>query len=195
MALVSCSRSFAALSSLCLDFVLRHRPRRRRPARVTIVPSFVLSACTSHHNSGVVAKIVSNRCLFQQRRTPKVSRLGIARGSFQHSGKRRCTRNHRAGLGRGDSLVRRTLAGPVLRIECAEGCRDGWPDAYDALLYRRPKQCNPKIAAEKQSRATHRGGALGMGRAINLHLLDRRLCMVHEAVPTRSVTVFVHPRL
>ena len=52
---VSCSRSFAALSSLRLDFVLRHRPRRRRPAPVTIVSSFVLFACTSHHNSGMVA--------------------------------------------------------------------------------------------------------------------------------------------
>jgi hypothetical protein len=33
-----------------------------------------------------------------------------------------------------------------------------------------------------------------MGRAINLHLLDRLPCIVHEAAPT-GVPVFVHPRL
>ena len=37
MALVSRSRSFAALSSLRLDFALRHLPRRRRAVPVTIV--------------------------------------------------------------------------------------------------------------------------------------------------------------
>jgi hypothetical protein len=94
-----------------------------------------------------------------------------------------------------DCLVRRAPTGPVLRIECAEGCRDGWPDAYDAFLYSGAKQCNPKIAAKEQLRAAHRGRAPGMGRAINLHLLDRRPCIVHAAAPTRSVTVFVHPRL
>jgi hypothetical protein len=57
---VSRSESFAALSSLRLDFVLRHLPRRRRPAPVTIVRSFVLSAYSSHRNSGPVAKIGSN---------------------------------------------------------------------------------------------------------------------------------------
>ena len=83
-----------------------------------------------------------------------------------------------------DLLVRRTQSTQVLRVECAEGCRDGWPDAYDALLYSGPKQCNPKIAAEEQLRAAHRGRAPGMGRAINLHLLDRLPCIVHEAAPT-----------
>ena len=52
MALVSRPGSLATLSSLCLDFALRHLPRRRRAAPVTIVPSFVLSACNSHQNSG-----------------------------------------------------------------------------------------------------------------------------------------------
>src|SRR5512132_128058 len=93
-----------------------------------------------------------------------------------------------------DLLVRRTQSNQVLRVECAEGCRDGWPDAYDAFLYSGPKQCNPKIAAKEQLRAPHRRRAPGMRRAINLHLLDRRPCIVHEAAPTRSVTVFVHPR-
>jgi hypothetical protein len=94
-----------------------------------------------------------------------------------------------------DLLVRRTQSNQVLRVECAEGCRDGWPDAYDALLYSGPKQCNPKIAAKEQLRAAHRGRAPWMGRAINLHLLDRRPCIVQKAAPTRSVTVCVHPRL
>ena len=92
-------------------------------------------------------------------------------------------------------LVRRTPAGPVLRIECAEGCRDGWPDAYDALLYSGPKQCNPKIAAKEQLRAAHRGRAPGMGRAIKPSFV--RLPRLHS--PRRGadggVPVFVHPRL
>ena len=37
MALVSRSRSFVAFSSLRLDFALRHLPRHRRAAPVTIV--------------------------------------------------------------------------------------------------------------------------------------------------------------
>ena len=94
-----------------------------------------------------------------------------------------------------DLLVRRTQPTQVLRVECAEGCRDGWPDAYDALLYSGPKQCNPKIAAKEQLRAAHRGRAPGMGRAINLHLLDCLPCIVHEAALTGGLTVFVHPRL
>jgi hypothetical protein len=64
MVLVSLVGHFAALSSLRLDFALRHLPLRRRPAPVTIVPSFVVSASDSHHNSVAVAKIVSNRFLF-----------------------------------------------------------------------------------------------------------------------------------
>jgi hypothetical protein len=101
MALVS-RGSFAALSSLRLDFALRHLPRRRRPAPVTIVPSFFVSACNSHHNSGAVAKIVSNPPCFNTGGSPKVSRLGRARGSFQDSGNRcRCTANHRRDLAEG----------------------------------------------------------------------------------------------
>ena len=94
-----------------------------------------------------------------------------------------------------DLLVRRTQSTQVLRVECAEGCRDGWADAYDALLDSGPKQCNPKIAAKEQLRAAHRGRAPGMGRAISLHLLDRLPCIVHDAAPSGNVPVFVHPRL
>src|SRR6478672_3719718 len=51
---------FATLSSLRLDFALRHLPRPRRAAPVTIVLSFVLSALDSHHHSGAaVAKNLS----------------------------------------------------------------------------------------------------------------------------------------
>src|SRR5207302_11224369 len=94
-----------------------------------------------------------------------------------------------------NGLDRRAQAGQILNIECTQGCRDGWSDAYDALLYSGPKQCNPKLAAKEQLRAAHRGRAPGMGRAINLHLLDRRLCTVHDAASTPSVTVLVHLRL
>jgi hypothetical protein len=46
--------SLAALSSLRLDFALRCL------APLIIIPSFVLFASNSHHNSGAVAQIVSN---------------------------------------------------------------------------------------------------------------------------------------
>jgi len=59
MALKSCSGSFAALSSLGVDFTLRHLRRRRRAAPVIIVPSFILSAYNSHHNSGAAAQNLS----------------------------------------------------------------------------------------------------------------------------------------
>jgi hypothetical protein len=42
---------FDTLSSLRLDFALRHLPRPRCAAPVTIVPSFVLFALDSHHHS------------------------------------------------------------------------------------------------------------------------------------------------
>ena len=203
--------SFAARCSLRLDFALRHLPRRRLAAPVTVVPSFVFSVFNSHHNSGA-AVIRSFRPLcfnsggtpkFRERRSPKRDRqkrvlwqfqlragfLAIGRPSQMHG--EGLLRLHR----KIDLLVRRTQSNQVLRIECAEGCCDGWPDAYDAFLYSGPKQCNPKIAAKEQLRAAHRGRAPGMGGAINLHLLDRRPCIVHEAAPMRGVTVFVHPRL
>ena len=180
-------------------------------SRHHIVPSFVLSTFNSHHNLGAaVTRSFRPLCLnsggtpkFRERRFPKRDRQKRVLWQFQlragFSAIGRPLQMHGEGLLRlhrnVDLLVRRTHAGTVLRIECAEGCRDGWPDAYDALLYSGPKQCNPKIAAKEQSRAAHRGRAPGMRCAINLHLLDRGTCIVHEAAPTRSVTVFVHPRL
>ena len=200
--------SFAARCSLRLDFARRHLPRRRLAAPVTIVPSFVLLPLNSHHNSGAaVTRSFRPLCLnsggtpkFRERRFPKRDRQKRVLWQFQlragFSAIGRPLQMHGEGLLRlhrhVDLLVRRTHAGTVLRIECAEGCRDGWPDAYDALLYSGPKQCNPKIAAKEQLRAAYRGWAPGIGRAISLHLLDCRCCIVHGAAPIEGPTISVH---
>jgi hypothetical protein len=165
----------------------------------------------SHHNSGAAVTRSCRPQLFEQRRNSEVSRALLSktrpsktsalavpiRAGFSAIG--RPVQMHGEGslrLNRKiDLLVRRTQSTQVLRVECAEGCRDGWPDTYDALLYSGPKQCNPKIAAKEQLRAAHCGRAHGMGRAINLHLLDRFPCIVHGAALTGGVTIFVHPRL
>lgn len=140
---------------------------------------------------------------FRERRSPKRDRQKRVLWQFQlragFSVIGRPVQMHGEGLLRLhrkiDLLVRRTQSNLVLHIECAEGCRDGWPDAYDALLYSGPKQCDPKIAAKEQLRVAHRGWAPGMGGAIKVHLFDCRGCMVHDVAATRSVTVFVHQRL
>jgi hypothetical protein len=41
-------------------------------------------------------------------------------------------------------------SGEVLRVKRSNRRRDIGPDAYNALLYSGPKQCNPKIAAKEQ---------------------------------------------
>jgi hypothetical protein len=162
----------------------------------------------SHHNSGAaVTRSFRPLCLnsggtpkFRERRSPKRDRQKRMLWQFQlragFSAIGHPLQMHGEGLLRlhrnVDLLVRRTHAGTVLRIECAEGCRDGWPDAYDALLYSGPKQCNPKIAAKEQLRAAHRGRAPGIGRAISLHLLDRRCCIIHGAAPIEGPTISVH---
>ena len=174
------------------------------------IPCFFLPL-NSHHNSGAaVTRSLRPQCFnsrgtqkFRERCSPKRDRQKRALWQFQlHAGFSaigRPVQMHGEGLLRLhrkiDLLVKRTQSTQVLRVECAEGCRDGWPDAYDALFYSGPKQCNPKIAAKEQLRAVHRGRAPRMGRAINLHLLDRLSCIVHEAALTGGVTVFVHPRL
>lgn len=74
--------SFAARCSLRLDFALRHLPRRRLAAPVTIVPSLVLSAFNSNHNSGAtVTRSFRPLCFnsggtpkFRERRSPKRDR-------------------------------------------------------------------------------------------------------------------------
>ena len=181
-----CSRHHCSIP--CFFLPLIRITIRERPSQDLFAP-----CC---FNSGGTPK-------FRERRSPKRDRQKRALWQFQlhaeFSAIGRPVQMHGEGLLRLhrkiDLLVRRTQPTQVLRVECAEGCRDGWPDAYDALLYSGPKQCNPKIAAKEQLRAAHRGRAPGMGRAINLHLLDRLPCIVHEAAPTGGVTVFVHPRL
>jgi hypothetical protein len=143
-------RSLAARCSLRLDFARRHLPRRRLAAPVTIVPSFVLSALNSHHNSGAaVTRSFRPLCLnsggtpkFRERRSAKRDRQKRVLWQFQFragfSAIGRPVQMHGEGLlglhRKVDLLVRRTQSTQVLRVECAEGCRDGWPDAYDALL-------------------------------------------------------------
>ena len=165
----------------------------------------------SHHNSGAaVTRSFRPPCLnsggtpkFRERRFPKRDRQKRVLWQFQlragFSAIGHPLQMHGEGLLRLhrkiDLLVRRTQPTQILRVECAEGCRDGWPDAYDALLYSGPKQCNPKIAAKEQLRAAHRGRAPGIGRAISLHLLDRRCCIIHGAAPIEGSTISVHLRL
>jgi hypothetical protein len=76
-----CPKSFAALSSLRLDLALPHLPRLGRPPPVTIVSSFVLSACNSHHNSGAAVKkpFPLPSPYFNSNRAAKVSRGGPRR--------------------------------------------------------------------------------------------------------------------
>ena len=84
--------SFAARCSLRLDFALRHLPRRRLAAPVTIVRSFVLSALNSHHNSGAaVTRSFRPLCLnsggtpkFRERRFPKRDRQNECFGSSSY---------------------------------------------------------------------------------------------------------------
>jgi hypothetical protein len=71
--------SFAARCSLRLDFALRHLPRRRLAAPVTIVPSLVLSAFNSNHNSGAAVTRSLRPLVFQQRRNSKVSRTPLSK--------------------------------------------------------------------------------------------------------------------
>src|SRR5207247_999851 len=127
-------------------------------------PLFFLSF-NSHHNLGAAVTRSFRPPVFQQRRNSEVSRAPLSKtrpsknecfGSSQlragFSAIGRPVQMHGEGLlglhRKIDLLVRRTQSNQVLRVECAEGCRDGRPDAYDALLYSGPKQCNPKIAAK-----------------------------------------------
>jgi hypothetical protein len=106
------------------------------------------------------------------------------------------------GLGSFTGLVRRTdlvptsnwrpQSGDELRIERAQGCRNSRPDSHDPFFNISAKQCDPKIAAKEELGAAHCGRATGMGCAINLHLLDRWRCIIEDAAPTRSGTLFVH---
>jgi len=117
---------------LRLDFALRHLPRPRRAAPVTIVPSFVLSAVNSHHNSGAaVAKNLS---------APNVSTTAGSEVSRPENAAGNPVRAAVSALGqpaqlnrirlpsldrRSDPLVRRPLTSEVLRVKRAEGGSDG----------------------------------------------------------------------
>ena len=94
---------------------------------------------------------------------------------------------------RSDPLVRRTLASEVLRVKRAKGSPDGRADSYDAFFYVWPKERNPQITSDKQLRAPHRRWASWMLRAIVLHFLGGRGCIVHHAMSAaRRVTVLIH---
>jgi hypothetical protein len=88
-------------------------------------------------------------------------------------------------------LVRRT-ASQVLRVKRPEGGPDRRADSHDAFFHVWPKKGNPKIAAEKQLRAAHRGWASRTLHAIVLHLLHCRCCIIHHATSARGVTALIH---
>ena len=91
-----------------------------------------------------------------------------------------------------DSLVRRSLASEILRIKRAKGSRDRRADSYDAFFYVWPKKRNPQITSDKQLRAPHRRWASWMLRAIVLHFLGGRCCIVHHPMSARCMTVLIH---
>ena len=181
-----CSRHHRSV--LCSFCPLIRITIRERPSRDLFAPSVSTAAELRSFASAALQNVtVKNECFGSSQLRAGFSAIGLP------------VQMHGEGLlglhRKIDLLVRRTQSNQVLRVECAESCRDGWPDAYDALLYSGPKQCNPKIAAKEQLRAAHRGRTPGMGRAINLHLLDRLPCIVHATALTGGMTVFVHLRL
>jgi len=101
--------------------------------------------------------------------------------------------NHRRGLREGVILsLGGAQASRILRVECAESFRDRWSDPDDAILQAWSKHCDPKVAANNQLRAAQCGRTLRIGRAIKLHLLGCRCCMIHGASSMRRGTVFIH---
>jgi hypothetical protein len=120
---------------------------------------------------------------------------GLAVSTFSSS--RRLAQTHGEGSvglrGKIDLIVRQV--NQVLRVKCAEGCCHGCPDSHDSFFHTWSKQCDPQLAPKQQLRATHRGWALRMGRAINVHLLARRCCIIPDAVPMGVLAISVHLRL
>jgi hypothetical protein len=105
----------------------------------------------------------------------------------------RCTAKEPPRLRRmGRLFVRRTQSNQVLRVKCAEGCHDSGSDPDDAFFHAWPKHGDPKVAAKKQLGTAHGGRAAGMGRAIMLHLFDRRCCIIHHPTATGVLTISVH---
>ena len=164
-------------SSLRLGFAFRHLPRPRCPAPVTIVPSFVLCAVDSHHNS--VAAVIK---IFRHQRlnnggTPKFHGLKRLRAMLcaPLSALGRAAQLHSVRLPsldrRTDLLVRRTLASEVLGVKRAESGPDCRADPKDPFCHVGPKKRNPKITSEKQLWTAHRRGASRMLHAIVVHLL------------------------
>ena len=136
---------------------------------------------------------------FQQRRDSEVSRIEKAAGSRARaavSALGHPAQLHRVRLPglhlRTNPVVRRTLAGEVLGVKSPESRRDRRANPYDAFRHAWSKKGNPKIAAEKQLRTTHRGWASRMLQAIVLHLLHGRFCIVHHATSARRMTVLIH---
>ena len=93
---------------------------------------------------------------------------------------------------RSDPLVRRTLAGEILRIKRAKGSPDCRADSYNAFFYVWPKKRNPQITSDKQLWAPHRRWASWILGAIALHFLAGRCCIVHHAVAARCMTALIH---
>jgi len=128
--------------------------------------------------------IITNKCLAAPVTRPGFSAIGPP---AQRHGGRSLRLNRRP-----DLLVRLTRSNHVLRVECAKGCWDSGSDPDDAFFHARPKHSDPKVAAEKQLGTAHRGGAAGTGRAIMLHLFNRRCCPIHDRAPKASLTISIH---
>jgi len=141
------------------------------------VPSFVLSALNSHHNSGAAVTKIFPPPMFQQRRDSEVSRPENVAGNP--------VRAAVLALGQPARLHR-------MRVKRAESGPDRRTDPHDAFFHVWPKKGNPKITPEKQLWPAQRRWASGMIHTIVLHLVHCCCCIIHHATSARGVTALIH---
>ena len=93
-------------------------------------------------------------------------------------------------------LSGRSQASQILRVKCTQsGCNSG-PNANDSFFHAWAKQCDPKLAANKQSGLAYGRRAPGMSLAIQLHLFHRHQRIVHDVAFTRIVAIVaLHSRV
>jgi hypothetical protein len=182
---------------LRLDFTLRHLPRPRRAAPVTIVRSFC-SLCPSFASQfgGGRDKNLPPPTV-EQRRDSEVSRLEKAADGAVRAA---------SALGQPPQLHRVRL--PRLHGELFVSLGGRWPARYCASNARRaaptvkpiptmpsstfgPRRAIQRSPPEKQLRAAHRGWASRTLDAIVLHLLHCRCCIIHHATSARRMTVLI----
>jgi hypothetical protein len=201
--------SLAGFSSLRLDFARRQRSRRpRRIAPITIFsPLWSPFGFVSEYGGGR-DKSFQPTVLFNSGDTQKVSRAwrdrAVFRGLYSPYKRGRMAETNTTSrdavvrparprlLVLFERLVRWPQPSQILLIERAERCRHCWSNPDDAFFQISPKQCDIQIAAKKQLGAAHCGRAAGVTRAVVVHFVHHRVCIMDNVPPTGRVTVFVH---